>query len=154
MSANTTSCLQVTGKAASVFVVGSALGEMSMPVLTGFLFDKKGPMCLMYVMLAAAIVSCVIYIIMQNLASNKGERYQRLNTLMKLAQNGGDEEETNLDEFANHNGHQSDSPEHNHQNGVHRKRVTFQLPKKGSKRTSRTKLNSYRPLLKKNGKKM
>ena len=31
--------MHITGKATAVFVVGSALGEMAMPALTGFLFQ-------------------------------------------------------------------------------------------------------------------
>ncbi len=67
--------MRVTGKATAVFVVGSALGEMALPALTGFLFQSAGAMWLMYVLLGCGIVSAVIYIIMQNLATNKGERY-------------------------------------------------------------------------------
>ena len=70
--------MRVTGKAAAVFVVGSALGEMALPALTGFLFQSNGPMWLLYIMLGTGIASAVLYIIMQNLATNKGERYERL----------------------------------------------------------------------------
>jgi FHS family Na+ dependent glucose MFS transporter 1 len=70
--------LRVTGKAASVFVVGSALGEMAIPALVGFLFNSKSPKWLLYIVLAGTIASTIVYIIMQNLASNMGERYQKL----------------------------------------------------------------------------
>ena len=70
--------MYITGKATAVFVVGSALGEMALPALTGFLFQSSGPMWLLYIMLGSGILSAVLYIIMQNLASNKGERYERL----------------------------------------------------------------------------
>ena len=70
--------MEVTGKSTAVFVIGSALGEMCMPALTGFLFEAKDPMWLLYVMLASAVVCIVVYIIMQNLASNSGVRYKEL----------------------------------------------------------------------------
>ncbi len=70
--------MHVTGKATAVFVVGSALGEMALPALTGFLFQTGGPMWLLYIMLGCGILSAVLYIIMQNLATNKGERYVKL----------------------------------------------------------------------------
>ncbi|ELU06808.1 hypothetical protein CAPTEDRAFT_82130, partial [Capitella teleta] len=61
--------MQVTGKSTAVFVVGSALGEMLLPLVTGFLFQNKGPMWLMYLMMGCAFLSMIVYIIMQNLAS-------------------------------------------------------------------------------------
>jgi FHS family Na+ dependent glucose MFS transporter 1 len=73
--------MHVTGKATAVFVGGSALGEMLMPALSGFLFEAKGPMWLLYILLGASIFSIVIYIIMQNLATNMGERYDRLRNI-------------------------------------------------------------------------
>ena len=73
--------MHVTGKFTSVFVVGSALGEMLMPALAGFLFEAKGPMWLLYILLAASVFSIIIYIIMQNLATNMGERYNRLHNI-------------------------------------------------------------------------
>lgn len=70
--------MQVTGKAASVFVVGSALGEMAIPALVGLLFETSGEISLMYVMLACSSVSIFVYVVMQNLACGAGERYSRL----------------------------------------------------------------------------
>ena len=66
--------MEVTGKATAVFVVGSALGEMFMPAFTGFLFEAKEPMWLLYIMLGGALIADIVYIIMQNLASNSGTR--------------------------------------------------------------------------------
>ena len=70
--------MHVTGKATAVFVVGSALGEMAMPALVGWLFEVKNPMWLIKILLGCALLSVVLYIFMQNLASNMGDRYQRL----------------------------------------------------------------------------
>ena len=68
--------IEVGGKTAAVFVAGSALGEMSVPLLVGFLFKAKGPMWLMYVLLAGAVFTVILFIIMHNLAANRGERYR------------------------------------------------------------------------------
>ncbi|XP_074660196.1 sodium-dependent glucose transporter 1-like [Tubulanus polymorphus] len=70
--------INVTSKVAAWFVMAAALGEMALPVLTGFLFEKKTPMFLVYVPFAASLACCVAYIIMQNLASNHGEKYSLL----------------------------------------------------------------------------
>lgn len=68
--------IEVGGKTAAVFVAGSALGEMTIPALVGFLFKTKGPMWLMYVLLAGAVFTVLLFVIMQNLAANRGERYR------------------------------------------------------------------------------
>ena len=68
--------IEVGGKTAAVFVAGSALGEMSVPLLVGFLFKAKGPMWLMYVLLAGAVFTVILFIVMHNLAVNRGERYR------------------------------------------------------------------------------
>lgn len=69
--------MKVTGKATAVFVVGSALGEMVVPLLTAFLFAKK-PIYLMYTLLVASFLSVVVYIVMLNQACSVGERYGKL----------------------------------------------------------------------------
>ena len=61
----------LTGKATAVFVVGSALGEMTIPVLTGYLYENKDKMFLMYMMVAVGLFCAVLYIIMQCIASHK-----------------------------------------------------------------------------------
>ena len=86
--------IQMTGKATSVFVVGSALGEMVLPVMTGYLLSKDY-MWLMYLELGCAIFSAFLYIIMQNLACSVGERYEHLQNLAEDQQplrDGADDE--------------------------------------------------------------
>ncbi|XP_041365272.1 sodium-dependent glucose transporter 1-like [Gigantopelta aegis] len=61
----------LTGKATAVFVVGSALGEMAIPVLTGYLYENKDKMFLMYMMVAVGLFCVVLYVIMQCIASHK-----------------------------------------------------------------------------------
>ncbi|XP_071099923.1 sodium-dependent glucose transporter 1A-like [Haliotis cracherodii] len=61
----------LTGKSTAVFVVGSALGEMLIPFLTGLLYEKKEKMMLMYMMLALGILLGAIYIVMQCFATRR-----------------------------------------------------------------------------------
>jgi FHS family Na+ dependent glucose MFS transporter 1 len=70
--------VHVTGKAAAVFVVGSALGEMVLPFLTGFLVTSLHPMWLMYIELVGILANVVLFIVMWKLAYSVGERYQKL----------------------------------------------------------------------------
>lgn len=70
--------LDLTGKATASFVVGSALGEMLLPAFTGFMFEQKGPMWLLYILTGCALFSIVIYIIMQNLAFNSKNNYNSM----------------------------------------------------------------------------
>ena len=73
--------MTVTGKATAVLIMGSALGEMVIPAVTGFFMVKKQKMVLMYVMFALSLLSCLCFIIMQNLASNQRRKYERANML-------------------------------------------------------------------------
>ena len=67
--------VHIGSKSAAVFISGSALGEMIIPAFIGFLFETKNPMWLMYVLLAGAALSVIVFIIMHLLATNRGERY-------------------------------------------------------------------------------
>lgn len=73
--------MTVTGKATAVLIMGSALGEMVIPAVTGFFMVKKQKMVLMYVMFALSLLSCLCFIIMQNLASNQRRKYEHANML-------------------------------------------------------------------------
>ena len=69
--------MKITGKAASVFVVASALGEMALPLSTSFAMGQsKNPMYLMYILLTCAFLAGCIFICLLRLASNQGVRYQ------------------------------------------------------------------------------
>ena len=67
--------IHIGSKSAAVFVAGSALGEMTIPAFVGFLFETKDPIWLMYILLAGAVLSVIVFIIMHYLATNRGERY-------------------------------------------------------------------------------
>jgi len=65
--------ITVTGKAAMVFVVGAATGEMLCPMILGQFIDSN-PMNLMYFIITAAIISILNYFSLSYLSSSKGKR--------------------------------------------------------------------------------
>ncbi|XP_018599058.2 sodium-dependent glucose transporter 1 [Scleropages formosus] len=61
----------VTGRSAAVFVVGAALGEMVLPALVGFLLGKvQDHPVLMYLSLATAAITSIIFPVMYKLATS------------------------------------------------------------------------------------
>eukprot|EP00057_Strongylocentrotus_purpuratus_P003977 XP_003727775.1 PREDICTED: sodium-dependent glucose transporter 1 [Strongylocentrotus purpuratus] len=69
----------VTGNTASFLIVGSALGEMCVPVLIGYLFeDRIGPMVLMYWMLATSALSALIFVYVFWLMAESGREKKSL----------------------------------------------------------------------------
>lgn len=64
---------KITGKSTAVFVTGSAMGQMVLPVATGYLYENYEKQYLMYIVAALGVLMVVLYIIMQCLAS-KGSR--------------------------------------------------------------------------------
>ena len=73
---------------------------MVVPLVTGALFDAKTSMWMMYVLMAVATVSLLLYVVMQILASSIGEWYEKLATvsadLRPLYDDVVDEETTEL----------------------------------------------------------
>lgn len=114
--------MHVTGKATAVFVVGSALGEMCLPVVVGWLFESKGELWLIRILLACALLSVVLYIFMQNLATNNGIRYMRLPV-------AADELEMDALPVSNHTEvfNPVAETEHNEMSSRSHKKVTFNL---------------------------
>jgi fucose permease len=122
--------INMTGKITATLIVGAALGEMFMPTLTGFLFEAKTPMFLIYILFASSLFCCVIYIILQNLASNRGEKYSLLASI-PVEDDGEDIEMDHVDLTninANSN-HVTKSNNHIGNNSSSRptKKVTFSL---------------------------
>jgi Ca2+/H+ antiporter len=60
---------KITGKSTAVFVTGSAIGQMVFPVVTGYFYQNYNKQYLMYIILCLSIVTVILYIIMQCLAS-------------------------------------------------------------------------------------
>lgn len=59
--------ISLTGKSTAVFVVAAATGEMAVPIVVGQLFDTKGPLSLMYVVLGVALASGVVFLLLLRL---------------------------------------------------------------------------------------
>lgn len=70
--------IKVAGKEAAIFVVGSALGEMVLPALTGYIFYHKGAVWLMYILLMSLLASAVVFVVMFKLTFGVGERYSKV----------------------------------------------------------------------------
>ena len=66
----------VTGKAAMVFVVGAATGEMLWPFIAGQ-FIEANPMYLMYFALGSACGSILNYVLLDFVARTKGKRLKK-----------------------------------------------------------------------------
>ncbi|XP_035686634.1 sodium-dependent glucose transporter 1-like [Branchiostoma floridae] len=66
--------IHVTGKAAAVFVVGASFGEMFMPLMVGYMFERN-PMWLMYFALGGSVIANVLFVALQWLVSSRGEKY-------------------------------------------------------------------------------
>ncbi|XP_052067625.1 uncharacterized protein LOC127706946 [Mytilus californianus] len=60
---------KITGKSTAVFVTGSAIGQMTLPVATGYLYQNYDKQYLMYIILCLSVLTVILYIIMQCLAS-------------------------------------------------------------------------------------
>jgi len=60
--------ISMTGKATAVLVVAAATGEMVVPIVVGQLFDRKGPISLMYVVLGVAVGTGIIFLLLLRLA--------------------------------------------------------------------------------------
>ena len=117
--------MAVTGKATAIFVVGSALGEMLVPLVTGLLFNWKSEMWLFYTILSGVLVSLILFIIMQNLASNMGDKYQSL----RLGAIDAEETDVDMDEIHI----ASNGQDAGGRGPGWKKRVTFQLEKSKKK---------------------
>lgn len=71
----TESYFSTAGKATAVFVVGSVLGEMFIPILTTYLFTLQDEMVLMRLALAMSAIMLILFIVMGCYAAKNGETY-------------------------------------------------------------------------------
>ncbi|KAK3103868.1 hypothetical protein FSP39_022518 [Pinctada imbricata] len=60
---------RLTGKSTAVLVMGSAFGQMIIPVVTGYFYQNVEPMSLMYALLVLSVFMLVLYSVMQLVAS-------------------------------------------------------------------------------------
>ncbi|KAJ1154924.1 hypothetical protein NDU88_007667 [Pleurodeles waltl] len=65
----------ISGKSASLFVIGAALGEMGIPVTVGFLQGKFEDLpVLMYTTLGCAVIASILFPVMYKLATSSPDR--------------------------------------------------------------------------------
>lgn len=62
----------LTGRVTAIFVAGSGVGEMVIPVMTGFLFEKVNRMSLMYMTLTLSILMSLMYLSLQLVVYRRG----------------------------------------------------------------------------------
>ncbi|XP_061182677.1 uncharacterized protein LOC133191035 [Saccostrea echinata] len=68
---------KMTGKSTAVLVMGSAMGQMIVPVTTGYFYEHYLKMSLMYACLALSVLLSVLFLVMQFIASqDSGLRFQ------------------------------------------------------------------------------
>ncbi|KAH9500475.1 hypothetical protein Btru_072010 [Bulinus truncatus] len=61
----------LTGRATAVFVAGSGIGEMTIPVLTAHLYQNGSPMALMYMSLTLSLLLTLLYASLQIVACRR-----------------------------------------------------------------------------------
>eukprot|EP00053_Salpingoeca_punica_P009985 m.89932 g.89932 ORF g.89932 m.89932 type:complete len:535 (-) comp15242_c0_seq2:315-1919(-) len=56
--------IDVSGKAASIIVVGAATGEMALPLFTGYMFDSSyGPVSMLYIVCIGCILAFFVFLV-------------------------------------------------------------------------------------------
>lgn len=73
----TNSYFPLTGRATSVFVAGSGIGEMAIPLLTGYLYERVDRMSLMYMTLTLSVLLTLLYVSLQMLVCQKSRSSPR-----------------------------------------------------------------------------
>lgn len=71
---------KMTGKSTAVLVMGSAMGQMIVPVTTGYFYEYYLKMSLMYSCLALSILLSVLFVIMQFIASRDNDLSTHVDT--------------------------------------------------------------------------
>ncbi|CAG5116215.1 unnamed protein product [Candidula unifasciata] len=74
------SCYPLSGRATAVFVAGCGVGEMTVPVLTGYLYEVKNKMSVMYMMLFLSCLLSTLYVTIQVLVYQKVKSVHRKST--------------------------------------------------------------------------
>lgn len=91
----------LTGKSTAVFVVGSAVGQMVIPVVTGYFYEHLGAIVLMYSSLILSLITLVIFILMQCVVIKKRANLtvQERNGFLPLEDDDDAEENLEMDDL-------------------------------------------------------
>ncbi len=66
--------IRVTSQAMSALILGAGLGSMTLPWLTGQLFDRHGPDAMLWVVGAAMAAAAAMFLLLQLQAGKMGDR--------------------------------------------------------------------------------
>ena len=79
--------MNVTGKTGSVFITGSWFGLLSLPALTGYLFDNVSPYCYIYACFGSAIAVAVVTFLAMGLVFFYNRRHVDQNSFFPPQEN-------------------------------------------------------------------
>lgn len=64
---------KMTGKSTAILVMGSAMGQMVVPVTTGYFYEYYLKMSLMYACLSLSVLLSILFVLMQFIASSSSD---------------------------------------------------------------------------------
>ena len=101
--------IKVTSRMAAVFVCASALGEMLIPAVAGYLIDKTSPVSLLYTTLVCVLGCGVTFIAMHCLAKPSASQYRQVSRdAIQMAEfEFSDSDQTDSEPILPRNGHRS-----------------------------------------------
>eukprot|EP00054_Salpingoeca_dolichothecata_P022365 m.146474 g.146474 ORF g.146474 m.146474 type:complete len:534 (+) comp24313_c0_seq2:223-1824(+) len=93
--------IEVTGRAASILVVGAATGEMILPLLTGTLFEHKGPVSFLAVNLTGICIANALFLLMlvYGLRGKAQHRLKLARRALRSTEEDGEETQQGLGDF-------------------------------------------------------
>ena len=99
--------IKVTSRMAAVFVCASALGEMLIPAVAGYLIDKTSPVSLLYTTLVCVLGCGVTFIAMHCLAKPSASQYRQVSRdAIQMAEfEFSDSDQTDSEPILPRNGH-------------------------------------------------
>jgi FHS family Na+ dependent glucose MFS transporter 1 len=63
--------MKITGKVTSIFLTGSSIGGMTLPLFTGQVFESAGPQIMLWVVLVTTILTALSYVMVTVVANRK-----------------------------------------------------------------------------------
>lgn len=63
--------MKITGKVTSIFLTGSSIGGMTLPLFTGLLFESAGPQIMLWVVLVATILTALSFVMVTLVANRR-----------------------------------------------------------------------------------
>lgn len=63
--------MSITGKVTSIFLTGSSIGGMTLPLFTGLLFESAGPQIMLWVVLVTTVLTALSYVAVTVVANRR-----------------------------------------------------------------------------------